>query len=94
MIYYLFLANRMQVDLTGLAKQKTEYKFIGFRKIQQLAENIIFFGNSINFGNNPFFGNLGPDRSSRPCVSGGEQKSCNSLTHQQSSKQIKSLSAP
>lgn len=42
MIYYLFLANRMQVDLTDLAKQKTEYKFIGFRKIQQLAENIIF----------------------------------------------------
>lgn len=32
----------MQVDLTGLAKQKTEHKFIGFRKIQQLAENIIF----------------------------------------------------
>lgn len=43
MIYYLFLANRMQADLTDLAKQKTEDKFMGFRKIQQLAEHPLFW---------------------------------------------------
>lgn len=33
----------MQADLTDLAKQKTEHKFMGFRKNQQLAEHPFFW---------------------------------------------------
>lgn len=50
----------MQVDLANPAKQRTEGKFAGFRKIQQLPESIHFSAN------------LDPDKCSRtPHLLGG-----------------------